>query len=430
MTRAGRTAETRNKVSPRAASFNCAMRSFNADNSTSCSAHFEHPFSCLRFAMMADNLTQEPEIRQDQFEIRKRVLRRREVMKSSFMAMLLLSLGGTLAPVSLRAQPTVEWAVQFGTPEHDDACGVATDATGGIYITGSTCGSLMPPLVLVLYAAGGSVGVSEKWERLSMAIAAMLTSASTTRITILSGTRQFGSSDTQNDWGYAVATHDYGGNCSVFVAGSTMGLMADEGSNAGQQDAWLAKYDADGDRQWIRQFGGSDSDYASRVTTDANGDIFVVGWCRDIADKSVAWLAKYDPDGNQKWIKRFGTSGDTVAFGVAVDASRHVYLTGYTSEDMDPPSSSFGGHDVWLAKYDAAGNRLWLKQFGSPTTDWGIGLAVHGSDVFVTGSTDGVLESGQTNAGGDDRWIARYNADGNRRWLKQFCACLETGELT
>ena len=67
-----------------------------------------------------------------------------------------------------------------------------------------------------------------------------------------------------------------------------------------------------------------------------------------------------------------------------------------------------GDYDSWVAKYDNNGNQIWIEQFGTPELDNAYEVSVSGSDVFVTGVTEGSL--GSTNAGSYDAWIASFSA--------------------
>ena len=84
-----------------------------------------------------------------------------------------------------------------------------------------------------------------------------------------------------NDEARGVAT-DAAGSVA-FVTGHTLGVMPGK-TTQGARDIWVARFAADGTRQWVRQFGGGAPAQASvlndagwGITIDRNGDIFVVG---------------------------------------------------------------------------------------------------------------------------------------------------------
>ena len=66
--------------------------------------------------------------------------------------------------------------------------------------------------------------------------------------------------------------------------------------------------------------------------------------------------------------------------------------------------------DVFLARYDGAGNQLWITQFGTGERDEAFALAPDGAQgAFVSGRTKGSL--GGPSAGGFDAFLARYEID-------------------
>ncbi len=285
------------------------------------------------------------------------------------------------------------WINQFGTNAVDDPSDAASDAAGGVYVSGATFGSL----------GGPSAGHQDGW-------LARYDSAGN-RLWV----RQFGT--TLQD-GSGAATPDGAGG--VYVGGFTQGSLG--GPFVGGEDAWLARYDGSGSQFWIRQLGTSTIDHAYAAEPDTAGGVFVSGFTAgNLGGPSAGswdpWLARYDGSGNQLWIRQFGTSVIDVAIAAVMDGSGGVYLGGITQGNLGGPSA--GSMDVWLAHYDSAGNQTWIRQLGSSAWDVPYATATDGSGgVFVSGSTVGSL--GAPNAGGWDSWLARYDSAGNQIWIRQF----------
>ena len=66
------------------------------------------------------------------------------------------------------------------------------------------------------------------------------------------------------------------------------------------------------------------------------------------------FLVKYNSSGTKQWTKQLGTTSSDYGFGVTTDSSGNIYVTGYTSGNLDGNTSS-GGKDIFLVKYDSSG---------------------------------------------------------------------------
>jgi hypothetical protein len=292
------------------------------------------------------------------------------------------------------------WTRLLGTSAMDRARGVAIDAAGNVLVAGFTYGVLDPS------ALGSADALLVKYDR------------DGTRL----WTRQLGSA--ANDWGLAVAV-DAAGN--AFVAGQTEGGV--DGPSAGQSDAFLAKVDPAGTTLWARQLGTGGYDIAYGVAVDASGHAFVAGITQGAlqgpsAGQEDAFVAKYDADGTLRWVRQLGTSGGDWAYAVAASADGYVYVTGETYGTL-PGASSAGDGDVFLLKLDPDGATSWIRQVGTPVADTGTGVAVdRDGNVVVVGHTGswtpcfGIL--GNPCAAGTDTFLLRYDPAGALLWSTQL----------
>ncbi len=228
--------------------------------------------------------------------------------------------------------------------------------------------------------------------------------------------KQVGTSDHEKAYGVAVASDG-----SVYVTGYTHGAFTGN-TNAGNIDAFLAKYDADGALQWVEQFGGANYDYGYTVTT-LDGDVYVAGYTNSPLTGHQgsydAFLAKYDADGNQIWLKPFGSAGNEYAQGLAARGSL-IFVAGYTDGDMFGATNQ-GGRDIFLAAFDTGGNAVPAQslQTGTSSNDYAYALALapDGSKVVV-GATHGDLSG--SNQGMADAFAIKVGPSGNQVWKKQF----------
>ena len=301
----------------------------------------------------------------------------------------------TLCSISSARAQTLEWIQQFGTSEAESVTGVSADGLGNVYIAGETKGSLGGP------NAGWYDAYIAKYD------------ASGNRL----WTEQFGTSEYDSARGVSA---DGLGN--VYIVGSTEGSLWSP--NAGGFDAFIAKYDASGNRLWTEQFGTSELDSPSGVSADGLGNVYVSGttWGSlggPNAGGSDTYIAKYDASGNRLWTEQFGTSEGDNSWNVSADGLGNVYISGTTEGSLGGPNA--GGADAFIAKYDASGNRLWTEQFGTSEDDSGgfAGVSADGlGNVYIAGRTSGSL--GGPLLGGVDAYMAKYDASGSRLWIEQF----------
>ena len=107
-----------------------------------------------------------------------------------------------------------------------------------------------------------------------------------------------------------------------------------------------------------------------------------------------------------------------------MDAAGNVYVSGFYSGTMTVQSvtlTSRGLFDIFLAKLDSNGTLLWLKSAGGTGSDIGHGVVVDGQgNVGVTGEFQGkaTFDSRSVTAAGlGDAFIAKYDAAGNNLWV-------------
>jgi hypothetical protein len=289
------------------------------------------------------------------------------------------------------AAGTLLWTRQFGSTDEDVARKVAVDAAGNAYVVGITWGALQ----------GTNQGNADAFIRKYSPSGNVL------------WTSQFGT--TGHDFGHGVAV-DAAGN--AVVAGYTNGAL--RGTNAGDDDAFVRKFDPTGKVLWTRQFGTDMNDRASAVAVDGTGAIIVAGTTHGNlkgtqAGSGDAFVRKYTADGAHVITRQFGTAMDEIGGGVAVDDEDNYYVVGSTGGDL---AGEVGGGDVFIRKYTSGNAVAWTRQFGSTAFDQASAVAVRQSSaIYVAGSTLGTL-AGQ-NRGGYDAFIRRLNSNGLTSWTDQ-----------
>jgi uncharacterized delta-60 repeat protein len=281
------------------------------------------------------------------------------------------------------------------------AYGVSVDASGNSYAVGYTTGDLggntltgSQDFFVVKYNSSGT----QQWLRLMGA-------ASST--TLANG-----------------CVVDASGNS--FVVGATSGAL-NGNSQTGDYDFFIAKYNSSGTLQWLRQLGAaSTSSQGYGVSVDSSGNTYLAGHTsgglngNSLTGFNDFFVAKYNASGTLQWVRQMGrASSDSYGKGVGVDASGNSFVAGYTTGGLNGNSQT-GTNDFFVAKYNTSGTLQWLNQTGlASKTILAFGISANASgQSFVAGYTNGGL-NGNTQAGGNDLFIAKYSSAGALQWLKQ-----------
>ena len=207
----------------------------------------------------------------------------------------------------------------------------------------------------------------------------------------------------------------------------------------GDYDWLVVKYDTLGNVVWAKNYGSTLGDIAQGVALDPAGNLYVTGFFSSTmtvegvtaTSKGLfdVFLAKFDPNGVLLWLKTAGGTGADIAHGVVADSAGNVGVVGefQNTATFDSHSVKAAGlGDAFIAKYDSAGNNLWVHGGGSTTSfvvDPGkaIGTDAAGNFYFTgdytgTATFDG-LSVPNTGTSGTDIFVAKYNSAGAIQWL-------------
>lgn len=159
----------------------------------------------------------------------------------------------------------------------------------------------------------------------------------------------------------------------------------------GPRDIFIAKYTSDGNLIWIRHAGGSPNQAASNgswgVAVDNNDNVVASGfYTGSITFDTITlpiggalesvFLVKYDPGGNLIWAKAGTGPFQCHGRGITTDNNDNILATGNFAHQNFGGSitfgtttlNTFGGTDIYIAKFDASGNLLWARHAGSSNT--------------------------------------------------------------
>jgi|GEM_PF-2755219 len=229
--------------------------------------------------------------------------------------------------------------------------------------------------------------------------------------------RIWGSTDRDDGYGVCVDS-----NRNVYVVGFTRDSF-DGQSNNGGDDLCLTKYNSSGIKQWTRIWGSSDYDYGNDVCVDNIGNVYVVGYAGGPFDSQShignidLCLTKYNSSGTKQWTRIWGSTSQDGGNGVCVDNVGNIYVAGRAGGSFDGQSNN-GGADLCLTKYNSNGTKQWTRIWGSSGYDIGHDVSVDNSEnVYVAGRAGGPFD-GQTNNSSSDLCLTKYDNNGTKQWTR------------
>ncbi len=244
------------------------------------------------------------------------------------------------------------------------------------------------------------------------------------------------------DWCYSM-TSDTSGN--VFLTGFFHSSTITFGNiTLTHPGLFVVKYDGSGNVIWARD--GIGNSETRSIKTDLSGNVFITGWFNTttlqlgnitltnggFAGIKDFFAAKYDASGAIVWAKSEGGIGHDQGLSISTDSSGSAFVTG----DYKSPSITFGNTnlinansdstDVFVVKYDGAGNAVWAKRAGGTSSDGGFSIAATPDGTcYVTGwfysysfqfGTTTINRVGPY--GTKDMFVAKYDSSGNLLWAK------------
>ncbi|MCS7177606.1 MAG: SBBP repeat-containing protein, partial [Candidatus Kapabacteria bacterium] len=190
---------------------------------------------------------------------------------------------------------------------------------------------------------------------------------------------------TGSDYGYGIGV-DANGN--VYVTGYYYSNPAVFGSwslaAATTPDVFLVKYDANGNVLWAARMAGTSTDIVYNLAVDANGNSYLTGYFSSsttffsagsttgttlpaVGSGVEAFVAVYNTNGVFQWARAIGGSSSEYGYGVGVDQSGNVYVSGYyysnpiyVGSTAMSLSVAYATPEIFLAKFNPSGTALWV----------------------------------------------------------------------
>ena len=276
--------------------------------------------------------------------------------------------------------------------------------------------------------------------------------------TYYGGEESQGFGDSRSEDGMAVCTDSDG---HVFLTGNTTSeqyIASDGHDNSfnGNRDAFLVKFDPNGNREWGTYFGGSEVDGAEAIASDDWGNVYIAGFTNShgLATQALhddtysgdydGFLAKFSPEGKLYWCNYIGGTELDRAHSIAID-NGYVYVAGMTRSQNGIAKKGHditynGGIDAFLMQFGFLGNLLWGTYYGGAEDDGIIVNTGTGDNYWRTNSVRvspnsqvylaGATRSGShiatnngydpTHNGDTDGFLVRFLRNGDRQWGTYF----------
>lgn len=324
----------------------------------------------------------------------------------SFGSTNLTSMGlGDIFIAAYNAEGQLLWVTQAGGSSDESPTSIASDANGNVYITGWFQNSASFGTNIVTGGSSGNIFVA-KINSLGQFIWAHQATADY-------GSFGFGCVTDKN--GDLYVTGYYFGNGS-FWDGYSLGT-------SGQYDIFITKISAAGNILWQNRLGTfSAEDYGRTIAVDTNLNVFIGGLLN-----RFFFVAKYDNEGNQQWIQQVGNQFQANTGTLVPDNAGGIYFGGFLTGSANfgtHSASSGGGEDMVIGEYNASGSNLWVRTFGGTGDDEIHSLSQDkDGNLLATGFFQNTVNFAANNivsSGGKDIFIAKFKPDGSPIWAAQF----------
>lgn len=234
---------------------------------------------------------------------------------------------------------------------------------------------------------------------------------------------------------------DLNGNIfmSGYFASSTMTIGSYSLINSGGFDIFLAKYSPNGTVLWAKREGGTNDDYSFSTCTDALGNAFITGYFVSLPITFGATtftahgflLVKYDTNGNVVWAKSSGGLNRVQGNSVSTDALGNIFIIGSFQCDTlaigstilinanAPAVPGNATHDIFIAKYNPNGAFVTAFRLGGSGADVGGSISTYSNGFYITGGFSsssliiGTYSLSPPFNAWDNMFIAKYDYNNN-----------------
>ncbi|TNE50123.1 MAG: hypothetical protein EP343_09335 [Deltaproteobacteria bacterium] len=205
-----------------------------------------------------------------------------------------------------------------------------------------------------------------------------------------------------------------------------------------QKDAYVAKFDANGNVVWASRFGGSLDDKGSAIVVDSRGYVTIAGEFRGTIgtkpknlvshdnEQEDIFVAHFSPKGELVWAHAITGPGADGSRALAVDNQNNMYLVGafyYSSSFQGTVLQADHDYSAFVTKISPEGSFQWTRQSKGIGFEIAESVTVNAKNnitiagKFLGGATFGTL-SLQSKA--NDIFVAQLDSEGAWLWAKGY----------
>jgi hypothetical protein len=205
-------------------------------------------------------------------------------------------------------------------------------------------------------------------------------------------------------------------------------------TNYGSSDFWVVRTDASGYKLWDRSFGADGYESLQSIQQTSDGGFILAGVSSSWSTNEVKtaqplgdddfWIVRLDAEGNRLWDRTYGAGLKEHANVIRQTPDGGFLIGGSTQGGLNfTTRRGFGNYDFWIVRIDANGNKLWDNLFGGPAQDELVSIALTTDGGCVLGGWSLSINGGNktsANYGGPDYWVIRLDAGGNKVWERSY----------
>jgi hypothetical protein len=250
----------------------------------------------------------------------------------------------------------------------------------------------------------------------------------------IKGTLTATGSSTASAYGNSIAIDSIGNLYISGVYSGTATFGTTSITSVGNNDVYVAKFNADGTFAWVRTAGGSLNEGCNGIAIDKSGNLIITGYFNGnmvVNNTSLTssgfediYLIKYSTAGAFVWARKAGgASINDIGKSIVTDSNGSIYLTGSYSGNVSFAGGPFnvgpalnsvtGSTDIFIAKYLANGSCVQAASAGGNSSENGISIDIDSlGKIYVTGTFGATATFGANSivsAGDKDIFVAKYD---------------------